>query len=351
MSGHKENRILSYGQALHEAADQEMARDPSVFVYGLGVDDAIGQYGTTLDLHKKYGTERCFDTPLSEDATTGIAIGAALAGMRPIGVHQRMDFLLLCMNQMINMAAKYHYVSAGQLKVPMVLRASIGRSWGQGPQHSQAPYSFFMNVPGIKILAPTTPHDAKGGLLAAIRDDNPVIFIEHRMLFANEGYVPEESYEIEFGKARILKKGVDITLVGISYTVIDCLRAASLLAEIGIKAEVIDLLSLAPLDIDTLLTSAKKTKKIIIVDNNWVTCSASAEILAQIYENEGSSEIKARRMGFAPTTCPTVRNLEDEFYPDPVKIAMMANELCDGDTSWQPNAVVRAEIEEFKGPF
>lgn len=351
MSGHKQDRILSYGQALYEAADQEMARDPSVFVYGLGVDDAIGQYGTTLDLHKKYGADRCFDTPLSEDATTGVAIGAALAGMRPIGVHQRMDFLLLCMNQMINMAAKYHYVSAGQLKVPMVLRASIGRSWGQGPQHSQAPYSFFMNIPGIKVMAPTTPHDAKGGLIAAIRDDNPVIFIEHRMLFANEGYVPKESYEIEFGKARTLRKGKDITLVGISYTVIDCLRAATLLSQVGIEAEVIDLLSLAPLDMDTILASAKKTKNIIVVDNNWVTCGASAEIITQIHEKAGDHGIKARRMGFAPTTCPTVRNLEDEFYPDPVKVALMANELCYGDASWQPSPIERTEIEEFRGPF
>ena len=346
-----EQKTLSYGQALHEGTRQEMARDDSVFVYGLGVDDQIGQYGTTLDLHKEFGPNRCFDTPISEDATTGIGIGAALAGMRPIAVHQRMDFLMLCMNQLVNMASKYHYVSEGQLKVPMVLRASIGRSWGQGPQHSQALYSFFMNIPGLKVMAPTTPYDAKGGIIAAIRDDNPVIFIEHRMLFANEGLVPIAPYEIEFGKARILCEGSDITLVGISYTVIDCLRASKMLQTIGINAEVIDLLSLSPLDIDTLSKSAKKTGRIIIVDNGWQACGAGAEIIAQLLEAGVLSNVKAKRMGYAPTTCPTTRVLEDAFYPSPVDIAQAANKMFDGDIKWIPKEIERKEIEEFKGPF
>ncbi len=280
----RNEKLLSYGEALHEALHQEMARDDNVFVLGQGVDDLKGQYGSTLDLHKDYGADRNFDTPIAEEAITGVAIGAALAGMRPVNVHQRMDFLMVCMNQIVNMAAKYHYMSAGDVSVPMVIRASIGRSWGQGPQHSQAPYPFFMHVPGLKVLAPTTPHDAKGGLIAAIRDDNPVIFIEHRLLYSNKGVVPEEPYELEFGKARILKPGKDITLVGVSYTVTDCLRAAALLAEVGIDAEVIDLLSLAPLDSDTVLKSASKTGHLIVADNTWTMCGAGSEILARLME-------------------------------------------------------------------
>ena len=176
-------RVLSYAEALYEATRQEMERNPDVFVFGLGVDDPKGMYGTTMDLHRLFGPERNFDTPLSEDAMTGVAIGAALAGKRPIHVHQRMDFLLLCMNQLVNIAAKTSYVFAGAACVPIVVRAIIGRSWGQGAQHSQALYSHFMHVPGLKVVAPTTPHDAKGCMIAAIRDNNPVVFVEHRMLY------------------------------------------------------------------------------------------------------------------------------------------------------------------------
>ncbi|MBV1900827.1 MAG: alpha-ketoacid dehydrogenase subunit beta [Kordiimonadaceae bacterium] len=345
------NRTISYGQALHEALTQEMEQDKSVFVMGQGVDDAIGQYGTTLDLHKKFGADRNFDTPIAEDAMTGVAIGAALAGMRPVHVHQRMDFLMLCMNQLINMAAKYHYVSDGQMTVPMVVRTSIGRSWGQGPQHSQAPYAAFMHVPGIKILAPTTPHDAKGGLIAAIRDNNPVIFIEHRLLFANKGVVPTDPYEIEIGKARVLREGTDITLIGMSYTVTDCLRAATLLAEVGISAEVIDLLSLAPLDMDTITKSVKKTGRLITVDNSWASCGAGAEIISRLFEAQSQNSFQAARMGFAPTTCPTTRNLEDVFYPSPTSVAEKAATLCGIEASTLPTAGEQKELEEFRGPF
>ena len=184
-----------------------MARDPKVFVMGQGVDDARGMFGTTLGLHKEFGAERSFDVPLAEDAMTGIGIGAALMGMRPIQVHQRMDFVLLCMNQLVNMAAKMSYMFSGAHRVPLVVRAIIGRSWGQGAQHSQAFHSYFMHIPGLRVVAPTTPHDAKGCLIAAIRDDNPVIMIEHRMLHNVRGVVPEESYEIPYGKARIAEPG------------------------------------------------------------------------------------------------------------------------------------------------
>ena len=345
------DRELTYGEALHEAVHQEMSRNSDVFVFGLGVDDAKGMYGTTAGLHEEFGAERNFDTPLAEDAMTGVAIGAALAGMRPIHVHQRMDFLLLCMNQLINIAAKTSYMYAGACHVPIVVRGIIGRSWGQGAQHSQALHSFFMHVPGIKVVAPTTPHDAKGCLIAAIRDDNPVIFMEHRMLYGNRGVVPENDYEVPFGQARTLTSGNDVTIVGVSHMIVECLRAAHVLREAGVSAEVIDPVSLAPLDIDTIAASARKTKHLLVVDTSWTTCGTGSEILAQLVESLGEEGIpKMKRMGYAPTPCPTTRPLEDIYYPSGQTIAEAAHSLVNGKY-WTAPSIEAREISEFRGPF
>src|SRR5438128_8839875 len=189
-------RTLSYVEAVREATDQEMARDPAVLLFGLDVDDPKAIQGTTRGLVDKYGPDRVFGTPLSEDAMTGAAIGMALAGLRPIHVHIRMDFLMLAMNQLVNVAAKSRYMYGGQVALPLVIRAMIGKSWGQGAQHSQGLYSFFMHVPGLKVVVPTTPYDAKGCLLAAIRDDHPVLFVEHRLLHSRRGPVPEANYSV-----------------------------------------------------------------------------------------------------------------------------------------------------------
>tara|TARA_B100000768_G_scaffold163465_1_gene164765 strand:- start:12786 stop:13835 length:1050 start_codon:yes stop_codon:yes gene_type:complete len=340
---------INYGEAIYEGCYQEMEKDDSVFVYGLGVDDPKGHYGTSKDLHKAFGEKRNFDMPLSEDAMTGVGIGAALAGLRPIYVHQRMDFLLLCMNQLVNMAAKIRYMSSGQHSVPLVVRSAIGRSWGQGAQHSQSFHSYFMHVPGIKVVAPTTPHDAKGCLIASIRDNNPVIFLEHRMLYSNTGYVPSETYEVEFGKGRILVEGTDITLVGVSYTVTDCIRAALALKKIGISAEVIDPVSLSPIDYEIIRKSASKTKKVLVVDNGWITCGFSAEIIADLGIN--CSGLNLDRMGYLESPCPTTRVLEDAFYPSPESVAIKANQMCNGDADWKPEKISRDEINSFKGPF
>src|SRR5213080_2197350 len=196
-------RTLSYADAIREATDQEMARDPSVIVFGLDVDDPRAIQGTTRGLMERYGPERVFGTPLSEDAMTGAAVGMALAGLRPIHVHIRMDFLMLAMNQLVNVAAKSRYMYGGSVSVPLVVRAMIGKSWGQGAQHSQGLHSFFMHVPGLKVVAPSTPFDAKGCLSAAVRDDNPVLYVEHRLLHAQKGPVPEEDYQVPPGKARV----------------------------------------------------------------------------------------------------------------------------------------------------
>ena len=341
---------LSYAEAILNATRILLKLNKNVFVYGQGVDDPRGHYGTTLNLHKHFGQDRCFDTPICEDAMTGIGIGAAIAGMNPILVHQRMDFLMLTMNQLVNMASKIHYISDGRLCVPIVIRACIGRSWGQGAQHSQSLYSIFAHIPGLKVIAPTTPHDVKGALINAVEDKNPVIFIEHRMLYKNKGLVPENYYKIEFGKSRILSSGSDITLVGISFTVTDCINAKKLLLEKSIKAEVIDLLSIQPLDISKIIKSVKKTRKLIIVENDWINCGISSEIISRLVESK-SFEFEVKRLGYVFTPCPTTSKLEERFYPNPEKIDKLSYEMITKKKNWVPRKILTKQIEEFKGPF
>lgn len=347
-------RTLTYAEAVFEATRLEMRRDPDVFVMGQGVDDARGMFGTTLGLHAEFGRDRSFDVPLAEDAMTGVGIGAALLGMRPIQVHQRMDFVLLCMNQLVNMAAKMSYMFAGAHRVPMVVRAIIGRSWGQGAQHSQAFHSYFMHVPGLRVVAPTTPHDAKGCLTTAIRDDNPVIMIEHRMLHGVRGIVPEHSYEVPYGRARCLTQGDDVTLVGISHMALECVRAKHLLLDVGIAAEVIDPVSLSPLDVDAIAASVERTGRLVVVDTGWLSCGASAEILSRVFERIGERRaFVGRRLGYLPTPCPTTRVLENLYYPSPRSIAEAAYRLVRGRAAaeWQPPEADSREVAEFRGPF
>lgn len=344
-------RILSYPDAIREGTEQEMSRDPSVILFGQGVDDPKAILGSTKGLLEKFGDKRVFDTPLSEDGMTGFAIGAALAGLRPIHTHIRMDFVLLAMNQIVNMAAKMRYMFGGAVFTPMVIRSMIGKSWGQGPQHSQSIYPLFMNIPGLKIVAPSTPYDAKGCLIQGIRDNDPVLFIEHRLLYYQKGHVPEEVYTVPFGNARVLANGKDITLVGISQMAVECLRARQYLQEAGIDAEVIDPVSLYPLDINAIQISLAKTKRLIIVDNAWMTCGAGAEIIAQLVEKNTHREIQIQRMGFAFVPCPTTPSLEQHFYPDAKKIALKAYEMLNPEKHWEPISKLQIEEIEFKGPF
>lgn len=349
----KNNRLLSYSQAIAEACIQEMERDKNVFLLGLDVDDHKSIQGSTSGILKKFGKNRIFSTPLSEDAMTGVAIGAAMAGLRPIHVHIRMDFLLLAMNQLINIAAKSHYMYNGQLSVPLVIRAMVGRSWGQGAQHSQSFHSLFMNIPGIKVVAPTNSHDVKGSLISSIRDNNPVIFMEHRLLYNQKSYVPRDLYTIEIGKGRVLKKGSDVTIVGISHMVIESLRAGRILEHYGLNAEIIDPISLKPLDINLINNSFRKTNKLLIVDNGWKTCGIGAEIISQILEkNPIIKNPKIARMGFAESPCPTTKSLENLFYPSAIEIAEKALSLFGKKIKIsQKNLKWENEIDEFKGPF
>jgi pyruvate/2-oxoglutarate/acetoin dehydrogenase E1 component len=239
----------------------------------------------------------------------------------------------------------------GSVSVPLVIRAVIGRSWGQGAQHSQGLHSFFMHVPGLRVVAPTTPLDAKGCLISAIRDNDPVIFVEHRLLHGVQGDVPEAPYEAAIGKARVLADGRDITLVAISYMAVECLRARALLAASDVEAEVIDPVWLTPLDIDTILASAAKTGRLLVVDTAWTACGAGAEILAAVAERLQGRSVQMQRIGFAPVTCPTTTTLEQLFYPDARRIADAAYVLVHGRSHSGASDALAPETVDFRGPF
>ena len=310
-------RKLSYCDALAEATNQEMARDPRVFVYGIGVPDHKQVFGSVAGVLERFGPDRCLDTPLAEDAMTGFGLGAAIRGMRPIHIHIRVDFLLLAMNQLINMVSSFTYGTNGKAKVPLVIRAIVGRGWGQGAQHSKSLHGFFAHVPGLKVVAPTTPRDAKGLLTAAIRDDNPVLCLEHRWLYWAEDDVPEQPFEIPIGKANVLRSGRDVTIVATSWMNVEALRAADILSGLGVEVEVIDPRTLSPFDESPIIESIKRTGHLVIADNDWVPCGFGAEVAARVAEQVPHFlRAPVCRVGFAFTPCPTARVLEDAFYPE-----------------------------------
>lgn len=321
---------MTYGQAIRNALFLAMEKDPSVFVMGIGVDDHKAIFGTTQGLVERFGGKRVFDTPISEGAMTGVALGAALGGMRPVHIHIRADFLYLAMDQLCNIAAKWRYMFGGQMKVPIVVRACIGRSWGQGAQHSQSPQSFFMHVPGLRVAMPTTAYEAKGILLAAIFGKDPTVIIEHKSLYEFSAEVPDSYYEFPPGKAVVRREGKDVTIVANSYAAMESLKAAEILEEQGIEAEVIDPVSLAPLDETTLLNSVRKTGRLLVVDCGWTTCGVSAEIAALAAEKAFDSlKRPVRRLGNQPVPCPVSKPLENLFYPNPKQIASAACEILE----------------------
>ncbi|MCX7177184.1 MAG: alpha-ketoacid dehydrogenase subunit beta [Proteobacteria bacterium] len=351
------DRQLKFSEAILEATDQAMGRDPSVYIVGLGVPDPKGIFGTTLGLMKKYGAARVQDMPLSENAMTGVALGSALVGMRPIITHQRVDFALVAMEQMVNQAAKWHYMFGGKAKVPMVVRMIIGRGWGQGPQHSQSLQAWFAHVPGLKVVMPTTAHDAKGLLAAAIEDNNPVIFIEHRWLHNISDTVPEEYYTVPLGKARTMCEGSDVTIVGTSYMALESLRAAKLLGEAGISAEVIDLRTIRPWDVETVLTSVRKTGRLVVADTAGVAFGVSAEIVATVLEHEFAS-VKAApiRIGLPDHPCPTSPALANSYYPRAGRIVlevrrMMGKEPITDALPLTSDQKLDIPDASFTGPF
>lgn len=321
-------RSLKFHQAILEATDQCMAKDSSVYVMGLGVPDPKGIFGTTLGLEKKYGSQRVLDMPTSENGMTGVAIGSAILGMRPILTHQRVDFMLLSLDQIINNAAKWHYMFGGKMKVPLVIRIVIGRGWGQGPQHSQCLQSLFGHIPGLKVVMPSTPYDAKGLLISAIEDDNPVIFLEHRWLHGIFGPVPEEMYRLPIGKAKVIQEGKDISIVSSSHMTLESLKAAEVLKKAGIHAEIVDVRSVSPLDKDTIANSVKKTGRLLAVDDDWKTFGFGAEVLAFISENFFSSLKHApQRISLPDGPAPTSWILSNHYYPRAKDIVKSVREM------------------------
>lgn len=313
----KSLRGLTYAEAVKEALTQILQQDKRVFLIGEGIDDTGGVFGTTKDLHKKFGKHRVIDIPIAENTLTGVAIGAAISGMRPVFVHMRMDFLPMSMDQIVNHAAKWSYMFGGKVKLSLTIRSIIGRGWGSAAQHSQSLQALFMHTPGLKVAMPSTPYDAKGLLTSSIKGDSPVIFIEHRWLYKHVGYVPRESYTLPFGKGVVRRSGKDITLVGISYMVFESLKAQEILEKEGISVEVIDPRTLNPLDEELIFESVKKTGRLVIADTGWKNCGVAAEISARVSEKI-FKYLKAPIVRIALPECPTPASsiLEEEFYPD-----------------------------------
>lgn len=314
-------RGITYGEAIREAQEQLLAGDSRVFILGEGVDDPAGVFGTTSGLAKKFGKERIMDIPIAENGLTGVALGAAMAGMRPIFVHMRMDFLPMCMDQIINHAAKWHYMTGGKVNLPVVIRSIIGRGWGSAAQHSQAIHALFTHIPGLKVVMPATPYDAKGLLISALNDGNPVMFIEHRWVYDYIGYVPQEMYEVPIGKALIRRPGKDVTVVAISQMLYEAMKAAKALEAEGIDIEIVDPRTLKPLDEELILDSVKKTGRLVIADVGCKTAGAGAEIAAQLLEN-GHDILKAplERVSLPDTPTPASSVLEKAYYPSSIQI-------------------------------
>jgi len=326
-------RELKFFQAINEAMDLSMAADPAVYTIGLGVPDPKSIFGSTKGLLEKYGPERVLDMPASENGMTGVAIGSALVGMKPVMTHQRLDFALLSLDQIVNQAAKWHYMFGGQQNVPLVIRMIVGRGWGQGPQHSQSLQSWFAHIPGLKVVVPATPDDAKGLLISSIEDGNPVIFLEHRWLYNTFGPVPEGMYRTPLGRARVRRTGSDVTIVGVSYAVLESLRAAEILTDLGVDAEVIDVCTVSPLDCETLLASVRKTGRLLVADTGWSSCGVTAEVIASMAER-GYGMLKAAPRRVTPPPCPTPTTpaLSRYFYPGPHELAMAVCEMLEVPT-------------------
>jgi len=302
---------MMYREALRRALDEEMQRDPLVFLMGETIAERGGSYKVTEGLLKKYGPRRVIDTPIAEASFTGMAVGAALIGCRPVVEILFVDFAMLAMDQIVNQAAKQEFISGGQCRVPMVLRTQGGAGNGLAAQHSQSLEAFFYHIPGLKVVMPSTPHDACGLLKAAIRDDQPVIFIEHKLLYMTRGPVPEEEYVIPLGRAEVKKNGTDVSLITYSHMTLKCLEAAAALEADGISVEVIDLRTLCPLDKETILASARKTGRAIVVHEAVKRGGVGGDIAAMLME-EAYDDLDGPVLRIAGRNTPIPYNLNIE---------------------------------------
>ena len=322
-------RELTFGQAIKEAIAEEMRRDSRIFVIGEDVAEAGTPFKVLLGLVDEFGPERIIDSPISEAGIAGIGVGAAMTGMRPIVDIMFGDFTTLVMDQMVNQAAKIHYMSGGKLKVPMVLRTTMGASRRSAAQHSQSLHAWLSHVPGLKVAIPATPYDAKGLMKAAIRDENPVAIYEDKMSYSIKGPVPEEEYVIPLGVAEVKRTGEDITLVATSSMVYVALAAAEKLAAIGISAEVVDPRTTTPLDTATLIASAKKTSRVIVIDEGYQQYGVTGEMASVIADGAFYwLDAPVKRMGAMHVPIPFSPVLEDQTVPTADQVVEMAKMLC-----------------------
>jgi pyruvate dehydrogenase E1 component beta subunit len=348
---------MSFASAVNDALHTAMNLDSSVIFYGLGATDPKEIFGTTAGLAKKFGHSRVFDTPTSENGMTGIGIGAALGGMRTIMTHQRLDFFLLAMDQLVNSAAKWHYMFGSQISVPITIRLIVGRGWGQGPTHSQNLQAWFAHVPGLKVVMPTTPADAKGLLLSSIFDPNPVVFLEHRWLHQSVGEVEKGDIRVPIGLAKIVRMGKDVTVVAASYLVVEALQAAKVLAEEGIECEVIDLRTISPLDWDAVHSSVKKTRRLIVLDSGVQTGSVAGEIIARVAIKQHHVLAAApMRLAMPDVPEPTSFGLTKGFFVRGINIYQSVMAMFGKFETVKADVLVEPSPHDvpgewFKGPF
>jgi pyruvate/2-oxoglutarate/acetoin dehydrogenase E1 component len=343
-------REIKYVQALSEGLVQEMEVNPNIFVTGIAVDYPSGIFGSTTEAYNRFGSSRVFDAPAMENAITGIAIGAAAVGKRPVLVHPRVDFMFLSFDMLIQLAAKWKYMYGGNAgQVPILIRAIIGRGWGQGATHSQSIQSVLAHFPGLTVLMPAFPEDAKGLMISALRHTGPVVMLEYRTLYDTVGDVPIEPQAIPIGLANIVKKGSDITIVACSYMSYEAIHAAMKLEEYGISAEVVDLRSIRPLDKNTIIASVKKTGRLLAVDTSWELFGVASEVCAIVSE-KAFEYLKAptRRLTLADCPAPVTQSLEKAFYPTASTIADLVQVMFDRELP-DSNSIDRED--SFKGPY
>ena len=348
---------MTYAEAIHDALRVALKLDPSVIVYGLGTTDPKGIFGTTLGLHEEFGTDRVFDMPTSENAMTGIGVGAAIGGQRPVLSHQRLDFALLSMDQIINNAAKWRFMFGGQRSIPLTIRMVLGRGWGQGPTHSQNLQSIFAHIPGLCVVMPSTPADAKGLLLSSIFGSDPVIFLEHRWLHNMKGDVPEGDHRVKIGSGRLIRTGKAATIVSMSLMTIEALRAVDHLQKQGLECDVIDLRSVRPIDWRQIEESVAQTGRLLVVDSGNLTGSISAEIVARITSTRWSA-LRAAPQRLAMPDFPEATSpaLTKDYHVNAAKIAEaichLTGQLKDfSGLVADKNFPHDVPGEWFKGPF
>jgi len=321
-------REMSYRDALREAQEQALERDPRVFLIGEGIDDPGGVFGSTVGLAQQFGRHRVMDMPLAENGLTGVVAGAAMTGMRPVLIHMRVDFLPMAMDQILNHVAKWSYMTGGSVKVPLTMRAIIGRGWGSAAQHSQSLQALFAHIPGLQVVMPASPYDAKGLLLGCIASGIPSLVIEHRWLYDRKENVPKDPYIIPAGCGIVRRTGSDVTLVGTSHMVYELLVAAEELATLGVSAEVIDLRSVRPLDEPLILSSVRKTGRLLVADTGWKRCGISAEVAAIVAEHAYDAlKAPVRRITIADTPTPASPVLEAAYYPTSTTITAAVKEM------------------------